>query len=159
MDRRDFQTTPARRRHRGDQGIWSGYGRDRARGGGEHAERSQHDRLYAVFLLSARRAWVAAIVVQEPRIPGPRRARTARRVEGIRHGNRGFGGSARARFDRRHALSRAAYASARHREAERGTIGFSHHPRLHGRRQPATQWVAPLSFERTESREYAATPA
>ena len=53
--------------------------------GREHAQGPQHDRVHAMLLLSARGAGLAALLVQEPRIPFARGARAARSARGIRH--------------------------------------------------------------------------
>ena len=68
-------------------------------------------------------------------LPRPHGARAARGAQGIRHRAAGRCRGAGARFDRRHALSRAPAPSGRQRRALRERARGVRHARLHDRRQ------------------------
>src|SRR5262245_3972525 len=87
---------------------------------GEYGAGAQRDRLHALLLLSAGAPRHAAHLVQERELPAARRARAARRAEGIRHPHRGARFDPRPRLERRHALRSRADATQRHGRLERG---------------------------------------
>ncbi|CAA9322874.1 MAG: Nitrile hydratase, alpha chain, partial [uncultured Gemmatimonadaceae bacterium] len=129
---------PAPRR----QGRRRGHGRFHgrrapARRAGGHPRAAPPRGLHALLLLPARRARLPAALVQELRLPRPRRARAARRPRRMGHGPARQRGRPRGGQHRRLPLDGAAAPPRRHGGVERRPTHLHRVPRRAGGRRAA----------------------